>query len=171
MFFFKQNLNFDQTRDRFFINLSSSSAIGQFRFFQPTAEEHFTNCHSIELLYNPTTQPIAHQASRYLYTFTARGGFFVGIPNPTKKIPIPGIQDFSGFWLRDFSGEKNPNPRDLGSQKIPSESHLCNRIVTLAKSVLQDSIQNLCREISGYPVKQIFAKYALNNVKKFFHCL
>ena len=41
-----------------------------------------------------------------------------------KKIPIPGIWDFSGFWLRDFSGEKNPKSPgfgiwELGSQKNP----------------------------------------------------
>ena len=41
-----------------------------------------------------------------------------------KKIPIPGIWDFSGFWLRDFLGEKNPKSPgfgiwELGSQKNP----------------------------------------------------
>ena len=43
----------------------------------------------------------------------------------SKKIPIPGIWDFSGFWLRDFSGQKK-DPKspgfgiwELGSQKNP----------------------------------------------------
>ena len=42
-----------------------------------------------------------------------------------KKIPIPGIWDFSGFWLRDFLGEKNsqiPGIWDLGIG-IPKKSH------------------------------------------------
>ena len=33
-----------------------------------------------------------------------------------KKIPIPEIWDFSGFWLRDFSGE---SIEEFGSQKNP----------------------------------------------------
>ena len=42
-----------------------------------------------------------------------------------KKIPIPGIWDFSGFWLRDFLGEKKsqiPGIWDLGIG-IPKKSH------------------------------------------------
>ena len=34
-----------------------------------------------------------------------RGGLFVGIPNPTKKIPIPGILNPMGFL-----------PKSVGSQ-------------------------------------------------------
>ena len=41
-----------------------------------------------------------------------------------KEILMLGIGDFSGFWLRDFSGEENPKSPgfgiwELGSQKNP----------------------------------------------------
>merc|ERR1712159_260867 len=61
-----------------------------------------------------------------IMSLIGRGGFFVGIPNPTKKIPIPGILNPMGFLPKSVGSQSREfpgifeNPRDFGnSQKIP----------------------------------------------------
>ena len=59
-----------------------------------------------------------------VYTQRTFSGFFGILGLCSKKIPIPGIWDFSGRCLRDFLGEKNlKSPGfgicELGSQKNP----------------------------------------------------
>ena len=66
---------------------------------------------------------------------------------PQKKIPIPGIWDFSGFWLRDFSGEKNsqiPGIWDLGIG-IPKKSHP-KATSALASQIAWEEIEEFLEE-------------------------
>ena len=53
-----------------------------------------------------------------LLNIKVRGGFFVGIPNPTKKIPIPGMLNPMGFLPKRVGSQSREFPgifeRDLG---------------------------------------------------------